>query len=146
MGPLFHFNCINFKVSLIKIINFNVIKNMAHLVMLVIFHAIVIICQNFNLPHIYRIFVKKISFLRWKFSNLSQGIQTWFKLCEMTWFNIPSTFIKTKNHLSVFWNKFVFLSTHVHYICFHKYTPISHFVKWNKIISFLISCLDYILT
>jgi hypothetical protein len=62
--PLSHFNCTNFKVSLIKIINFNGIKNMAHLAMLFIFHEIVIICQIFNLPHIYRIFAKKISFLR----------------------------------------------------------------------------------
>jgi hypothetical protein len=29
---------------------------------------------------------------------------------------------------------------------FHKYTPISYFIKWNEIISFLISCLSYILT
>jgi hypothetical protein len=40
IGPLSHFDYINFKVSLvIKIINFNGIKNMAHLVMLVIFHV-----------------------------------------------------------------------------------------------------------
>jgi hypothetical protein len=102
IGPLFHFNCIIFKASLIKIINFSGIQNMAHLAMFFIFHVIVIICQNFNLPHIYRIFAKNISFLKWKFSNLSHGIQTWFKLCEMTWFNIPSTFIKIKNHLSFF--------------------------------------------
>jgi len=50
----------------------------------------------------------------------------------MTWVNIPSTFIKIKNHLNYFWSIFVFLSTQVHYICFHKYTPISHFIKWNK--------------
>ncbi len=57
----------------------------------------------------------------------------------MTWFNVPSTFIKTKNHLNYFWNIFVFFSTKVHYIHFDKYTPISHFIKWNEIVSFLIS-------
>jgi hypothetical protein len=50
--PLFCFDCTNFKASLvIKIINFNEIKKMPHLAMLVIFHVNVIICQNFNLPH-----------------------------------------------------------------------------------------------
>jgi hypothetical protein len=55
-------------------------------------------------------------------------------VCEMTWFNIPSTFIKIKNYWNFFWNIFVFLSTQIHYIHFHKYTPISHFIKWNEII------------
>jgi hypothetical protein len=65
--PLFHFDRTKFKVSLdIKIINCNGIKNMAHLVMLVIFHVNVITCQNFNLPHIYCIFAEKISFLEMK--------------------------------------------------------------------------------
>jgi hypothetical protein len=42
---LSHFDCTNFKVSLvIKIINSNEIKNMAHLTMLVIFHVNVITC------------------------------------------------------------------------------------------------------
>jgi predicted phosphatase len=35
---------------------------MAHLTMLVIFYVDVISCQNFNLPHIYHIFVKKPHF------------------------------------------------------------------------------------
>jgi len=35
---------------------------MAHLLMLVIFHVNVIICQNFNLPCIYCIFAKKLIF------------------------------------------------------------------------------------
>jgi hypothetical protein len=61
--PLFHFDCINFRASLvIKIINFNEIKNMTHLVMLVIFHVNVITCQIFNLVHMYHIFVKNIHF------------------------------------------------------------------------------------
>ncbi len=50
----------------------------------------------------------------------------------MICFNIPSTFIKTKNHLNFFWSIFVLLSTQVHYICFHKHTSISHFMKWNS--------------
>ncbi len=68
--PLSCFDCINFKGSLIiKIINFNEIKNMAQLVMLVIFHVNVINCQNLNLSHIYHIFVKRIHFLIPKISN-----------------------------------------------------------------------------
>jgi hypothetical protein len=43
--PLSCFDCTNFKVSLvIKLINFNGIKNMEHLIMLVIFHVNVTIC------------------------------------------------------------------------------------------------------
>jgi len=95
IGPMFHFDYTKFKVSLvIKTIIFHGIKKMAYLIMLAIFHENVITCQIFNLPHTYRIFVEKTYFLRWKFSNESHGIQTWFKLCEMTWFNTPSTFIK----------------------------------------------------
>jgi len=75
IGPLFHFDYINFKVSLvIKIIHFNEIEKMAHLAMLVIIHVNVITCQNFNLPHIYCIFVGKTYFLRWKLSNESHGM------------------------------------------------------------------------
>jgi len=63
IGPLFCFDCIKFKVSLvIKVINSNGILNMAHLTMFVIFHVNVITWQNFNLPHIYFIFAKKIIF------------------------------------------------------------------------------------
>jgi len=70
--PLSHFDCSKIKVSLvIKIIKFNQIKNMVHLVMLVIFHMNVITCQNFNLPHIYYIFVRKTHFFKWKFSMVS---------------------------------------------------------------------------
>jgi len=36
---------------------------MAHLAMVVIFHVNVIICQIFNLRHIYRILVEKTHFL-----------------------------------------------------------------------------------
>jgi hypothetical protein len=60
---LFCFDYTNFKVLLIiKIINFNGIKKIFHLIMLVIFHVNVIICQIFNLPHIYRIFAEKLIF------------------------------------------------------------------------------------
>jgi hypothetical protein len=55
IGPLFCFDYMNFKASLvIKIINFNRIKNVA---MLAIFYGNVIICQTFILPHIYYVFV-----------------------------------------------------------------------------------------
>ncbi len=80
---------------------------MACLIMLVILYVDVISCQNFNLSHIYHIFAEKTHFLKWKFSNESDGIQTWFMLCEMTWSDTPSTFINTKNHLNFFWNIFV---------------------------------------
>jgi hypothetical protein len=64
IGPQSCFDYTNFKASLvIKIININE-KKMAHLVMLVIFYVDVIFHQNFNLPHIYRIFVQKTHFLR----------------------------------------------------------------------------------
>jgi hypothetical protein len=59
--PLFCFDCINFKASLvIRIINFNENLKMAHLAVVVIFHVNVIICPNFNLSHIYHIFAEKI--------------------------------------------------------------------------------------
>jgi hypothetical protein len=68
--PLFHFDSINFKVSLvIKIINFKRIFKMAHLTMFVIFHVNGITCQIFNLPHIYHIFVERIYSLKYFFSN-----------------------------------------------------------------------------
>jgi hypothetical protein len=58
--PLFCFDYTNFKVSLIiRIINFNGILKVAHLVMLVIFHVNVVTCQIFNFPHMYHIFVGK---------------------------------------------------------------------------------------
>jgi hypothetical protein len=62
------FICPNLKVSLIiKIINLNEIKNMAHLITLVIFHVNVIIYQILNLSHIYCIFVG--IFFKIKISN-----------------------------------------------------------------------------
>jgi hypothetical protein len=58
----------DFRASLvIKIINLNEIKKRLHLVMLVIFYVDVISCQIFNLPHIYRIFAKKLIFSNEKF-------------------------------------------------------------------------------
>jgi hypothetical protein len=65
IGPQSRFDYINFRASLIiKIINLNEIKKMAHLAMLVIFYVDVIFHQNFNLPHIYDILVQKTHFLR----------------------------------------------------------------------------------
>jgi len=65
IGPLFHFDCNNFKASLvIKIMNFNDNLKMAHLAKLVIFHVNVNTCQIFYfLAYVYRIFVKKAHFL-----------------------------------------------------------------------------------
>jgi len=119
--PLSHFDCVNFKVSLvIETINFNGILKMAHLTMLVIFHVNVITCQIFNSSHIYHIFAEKTHFFIWKFSNWTHGIQTWFKLCEMTWFNMFSTFIQITNYLKKIGV----------YLCFwvHRYTT---FVSTN---------------
>jgi hypothetical protein len=65
IGPQFDFDCINFRVPLIiKIINFNEIKKMAHLTMLIILYVDVITCRIPNLPHIYCILVEKTHF--WK--------------------------------------------------------------------------------
>ncbi len=65
IGPLFCFDCINLKASLvIKIINFNGIENMPHLAILVIVHVNVITCKKFNLPYIHHIFAKNFDFLR----------------------------------------------------------------------------------
>jgi hypothetical protein len=47
---------------------------MAPLAMLVIFHVNVITCQNFNLPHIYHVFVEKNSCFEMKIFKLV----TWY--------------------------------------------------------------------
>jgi hypothetical protein len=95
----------------------------------------------------YHIFVEKFHFWNEKNEISHMVSNTWFKLCEMAWFNILSTFIKIKNHLNCFWSIFVFLNTYIGtFICFYKYIPISHIIKWNEIMCFLISCLGYILT
>jgi hypothetical protein len=47
---------------------------MAHLVLLFIFHVNVITCQNFNLPHIYCIFVEKTLFFEMIFFQISQMV------------------------------------------------------------------------
>ncbi len=68
--PRFCFDYINFKVSLIiRILEFNGIKKMAHLLMFVIFHVNVITRQIFNFPNTYHIFVGKKSFFEMKISN-----------------------------------------------------------------------------
>jgi hypothetical protein len=88
---------------------------MAHRTMLAIFYVDVISSQNFNLPHIYRIFAKKTQFLNF-FTNYSHGIQTLFILCEMTWFNIPSIFNKDWKSFKLFFE----------YICVFEYTCTLH--------------------
>jgi hypothetical protein len=61
---------------------------------------------------IYRTFIKyllkQITFWDENFQITHMVSKTCAKLCEMTWFNIPSTFIKTRNHL-------IFLRV---YLCF----------------------------
>jgi hypothetical protein len=70
IGPLFRFAYTNFQISLlIKIIKFNGIKNMARLIMFIIFHVNAITCQFFNLSNVYCIFIEKNHILIWKFSN-----------------------------------------------------------------------------
>jgi hypothetical protein len=59
---------------------------------------------------------------------------------------VQYTFKFHKNKNSFFGNIIVFFNTRVHYIYFHKYIQISHFIKWNEIVSFLISYLGYIVT
>ncbi len=55
---LSRFDYTNFKdLLIIKIINFNEIKKLAHLIMCVIFYVNVITCQNFNLPHFFHIYI-----------------------------------------------------------------------------------------
>jgi len=67
--PLFHFDYIKFKVSLVfKIINFNEIKKLANQTMFIILHVNVITCQIFNLPHLSHL-CWNFFFLNWKFSN-----------------------------------------------------------------------------
>ncbi len=59
--------------------------------------------------------------------KLINGIQTWFKLCEMTSFNIPLIFIKIKNHLNYFGTCLCF-GIHMYTTFIHKYIPIFHFI------------------
>jgi hypothetical protein len=65
IGPLTHFDCTNFKVSLVikNLISMKFLKG-PYSYMLVIFHANAITCQYFNLKHIYHIFAKKTHFLK----------------------------------------------------------------------------------
>jgi hypothetical protein len=68
---------------------------MAHLLMLVIFHVNVIICQNFNLPCIYCIFAKKLIFKIFK-------LVTWYPNMIQTMWNdmVQYTFNFHKNKKS----------------------------------------------
>jgi len=117
---------------------------MDHLVILVIFYVDVISCQNYNLPHIYRIFVEKNSIFEMKI----------FKL--VPWY---------PNMVHIMWNDMVQYTFNFHkyyksfklffkYICVFEYTCTLHSfpqicsnlplykMKWNSF--FLISCLGYI--
>jgi hypothetical protein len=144
IGPQSHFDCINFKASLvIKIINFNEIKKKGPSSYACHFLCGCDFLLNFQFTTHLLHFCSKNSFFEMKIYKLITWYPNMVHICEMTWFNIPPTFIKNKNHLNVFWNILEFLSTHIHYICFHKYIPISHFIKWNQIIYFLIFCLGY---
>jgi hypothetical protein len=117
---------------------------MTHLYMLFIFHVNVIICQFFNLSHIHQIFVETNHFLGWKISNYSHGIQNMCKFCEMTWFNIPSTFIKTRNHF--FFRVYLCFWINM-YITFVFTNILQSPTLWNEMkFLFLISFLGYILT
>jgi hypothetical protein len=75
------------------------------LVMLLIFHVNVIICQIFKLVTWYLNMVQT----KW-----------------MTWFNKLSTFIKIKNHLNYFWNIFVVFGAQI-----YSNLPLNK-MKWNS--------------
>jgi hypothetical protein len=75
IGPQSRFDLTNFKVSLvIKIINFNEIKKMVHLVMLVIFYVDMISCQNFKYTTHLSHLCSKNSFFEMKIYKLV----TWY--------------------------------------------------------------------
>ncbi len=63
---------------------------------------------------------------------------TWYSNMVQTMWNdmVQYTFNFHKDYLKVFWSILVFLSSQVHNICFHKYIPLSHFIKWNEIVFF----------
>jgi hypothetical protein len=135
IGPLSHFDYTNFKVSLIiKIINFNENIKMAHLAMLVIFHVNVIICQIFNLPHIYCIFVEKTHFLLIIFFKLV----TWYTNMVLIMWNdmVQYTFNFHKNKKSFkYFLKYIFFFeyTSTLHLFPQIYSNISlHKMKWNS--------------
>jgi len=75
LGPLSHFDCTNFKVSLIiKIISFNGINKMVHQAMFVIFHVNVIVLSNFQFPTYLSHFCFKNPFFEMKIFKLI----TWY--------------------------------------------------------------------
>ncbi len=72
--------------------------------------------------------------MKWKFSNWSHGIQRWSKLCEMTWFNMFSTFMHIKNYLDFFGLYFCFW---IHmYITFVFTNTFQSLKFWNEIIHY----------
>ncbi len=134
-----HFDYINFKTLLfIKMNAFNEIKIMAHLKMLVIFHWMWLFVK-FSIYHTFiTSLLKKLIFLNEKFKKLiTSKYLNMVQTCDMIWFNIPSTFIKIKNHIYIYIYidyicVFEYTCTQVHYICFHNYTPISHMINEMK--------------
>jgi hypothetical protein len=67
--------------------------------MLVIFHVNVITCQNFNLSHIYRIFIeKKLNF--WDEKLQINHMISKHGSNNVTWFNICLIVIRIKNYLN----------------------------------------------
>jgi hypothetical protein len=79
--------------------------------MLVIFHVNVIDRKNLKLSHIYHIFVEKNSIFEMKIFKFVTWYPNMVQICEIIWFNVSWTFIKTKNHLNCFWNIFLFFGT-----------------------------------
>jgi hypothetical protein len=58
----------------------------------------------------------------------------WVNLCEMAWVNIPSTFIKIKNHLKIVFGVYLCFWVHMYItFVFTKYSNLSlNKIKWNN--------------
>jgi hypothetical protein len=129
--PLFCFDYTNFKVSLIiRIINFNGIKKMAHLIMLIIFHVNVIICQ-ISISHTCITFLlEKTIFWNENF-QINHMVQImWNGMVQYTFH-----FHKNKKSFKLFL-KYIFVFEYIFtWHLFHKYTSISHVIKWNDFLN-----------
>jgi hypothetical protein len=139
------FDYTNFKSSLvIKLMNFNGIQNMAHLTMVVISMWMWLLLKFSTYNTFIASSLKKLIFLNEKIQidhMVSKHSLNYVKLHDSIYLQL-SLYIYIHN----FWNLVVFFNTWIHYTCFHKYTPISHFIKWNEIIIFLILFVGYIQT
>jgi hypothetical protein len=62
---------------------------------------------------------------------------TWYpNIVQIMWNDMVQYNFNFYKILKIIKKKFVvylFFSTYIDYICLHKYTPISHFIKWNEI-------------